>query len=178
MLRILSLIFYLYYFPLNINCELNQFDRKFRKNNLDLINLVVFRQGRFIFIVPRIFRGFAFCWLFTGNKVSAAEMLFLFAVRKYDERDSYKIHCVCADAVIRGAGSAFWCMHSARTIAATRRSHVCCKNELGSTKNDIETNNKKKGSGKRGVSEADSRAAVDARFRINDRSRFMPFFPV
>lgn len=99
---------------------------------------------------------------FTGTKL-APEMLFLFAARKYDERDSHKIHCVYADAVIRGAGSAFWCMHIARTIAA-RGDHtfVAKRTRGGSMKNDIETSNKRKRrSGKQGMSKADSRAGFE-----------------
>jgi len=53
--------------------------------------------------------------------------VFLFAEQS-DERDSHKIHCMCADAMIRETGSVvFWCMHSVRTIVRARRSHVCCK---------------------------------------------------
>lgn len=67
-------------------------------------------------------RSLFYCSPYSRNKflfrsfarvtVSTVEILFLFARQESGVRDSHKIHCICADAMIRETGSAFWRVHS------------------------------------------------------------------
>lgn len=110
-------------------------------------------------------------WLYAYNCQHRGGIISFCAQRKSGARDSHKIHCICADAMIREAGSAFW--HNGSDNGRASGDHAFVETRDGSMEKDIETNNNKagreegKGKEKQGASNRqDSRAAADTRLRI------------